>query len=998
MPKKNIGIKKMGKQKASSDKSKVAPPQKEKDNAFPIIGLGASAGGLEALKSFFSKVPKESGMAYVVVVHMTRNQPSLMPDLLQRTTPLPVSSATDGQIVAPGNIYVIPPDKEISVYQGSLQLFDIQDKGVTHPIDLFLRSLAQDQGKQAAAIILSGTGTDGSLGIKNIHANEGVVFAQDEASAGYDGMPRSAIQTGVVDAILPPEEMPKKLLEYFSHTKTMLARKSTTTTTTTTDKQQQSLNKIFAILRAQIGHDFSAYKVNTILRRINRRMGLNQIDTHDIYLRFLRENPSEVEALFRELLIGVTNFFRDSASFDALKTSVLPAHLEQMNEDDTFRAWIPGCSTGEEVYSLAIVLRELFDNSPKRLNLQLFGTDIDKFAIDKAREGLFPASITADVSRERINRFFSKEDNFFRIRKEIRDCVVFSVQDLIKDPPFSRLNMLCCRNLLIYLNTEMQKKILPLFHYTLKPDGILVLGSSETIGGFTNLFHTVDKKWKIFRRQEVPNAMRMPVDFPRGLSTVDNGSDYEKIGHPVQKADISLATQRAILDQFAPTAILIDTKGEILHIQGRTGKYLEALSGPPSQNILDLARDGLRIELSSAFRAAKTSNKKITRKNISVRTNGALQMINMHVCPQQSSKELVGKFLVVFEDIKTKPQTDMPDQDNDEKADIEPQRITELEKELQITRESHQITIEELESSNEELKSTNEELQSSNEELQSTNEELESSKEELQSLNEELQTVNAELQSKVEELSGIQDDMKNLLNSTEIATIFVDNDLRVKRFTNEATKIVNFIKTDIGRPLQHVVTNLNYDGLMADISEVLEHLVPEEAEVQTTEGLWYKMRIMPYRTTDNRIDGCVVTFSSIEDQKQRQVVFQDSSLKSEKALKLVNAIFDMNPEPMVVLDDHFKAVIYNTSFSELMDVSQNKVNELDIGFFQRKIPKHTGLASKLKKAIKDGKRFETKSFVLKTSEGEQRYKIQGRIIIKDDEFPYRLLLQLIKKH
>ncbi|MCF8026075.1 MAG: PAS domain-containing protein, partial [Desulfobacteraceae bacterium] len=799
----------------------------------------------------------------------------------------------------------------------------------------------------------------------------------------------------LVDAVLPPEEMPKKLLEYFTYTKTILARKSTATTTA--DEQQQSLNKIFAILRTRIGHDFSAYKVNTILRRISRRMGLNQIDSHDTYVRFLRENPGEVETLFRELLIGVTSFFRDSESFDVLKTSVLPSVLEQMNEDDTFRAWIPGCSTGEEVYSLAIVLRELFDNSAKRFNLQLFGTDIDKSAIDKAREGLFQASITADVSKERLKRFFSKEDNFYRIRKEIRDCVVFSVQDLLKDPPFSRLNLLCCRNLLIYLNTEMQKKLLPLFHYTLKPDSILVLGSSETIGGFTHLFQTVDKKWKIFRRQEVPNALRMPVDFPSGLSTVDNSQGNDKIPQPVAKTDISLATQRAILDQFAPTAILIDAKGEILHIEGRTGKYLEALSGPPSQNILDLARDGLRIELSSAFRAAKTSDEQVTRKNIRVRTNGDVQMVDLHVWPQKSSKELAGKFLVVFNDIETKPKTDLSDQKSENPSDIETSRITELEKELQITRESHQTTVEELESSNEELKSTNEELQSSNEELQSTNEELESSKEELQSLNEELQTVNAELQSKVEELSGIQDDMKNLLNSTEIATIFVDNDLRVKRFTHEATKIVNFIQTDIGRPLRHVVTNLAYEGLMADLTDVLKNLVPKECEVQNSDGIWYKMRIMPYRTTDNRIDGCVITFSSIEAQKKSQTVLKESGHKFGKALKLVNTIFDMNPEPTVVLDDTFKAVLYNTAFSGLMDVSQEQVGELDILDSQSKIPKHTGLASKLKTTIKDGKPFETKSFALKTSKGEQRYTVHGRIIMEDDEFPYRILLRFVKK-
>ncbi|MFH2060506.1 MAG: CheR family methyltransferase [Pseudomonadota bacterium] len=701
--------------------------------------------------------------------------------------------------------------------------------------------------------------------------------------------------------------------------------------------------------------------------------------------------------MFRELLIGVTNFFRDAESFNVLKTSVLPELLKQMKEDDTFRAWIPGCSTGEEVYSLVIVLRELLDNYPKRINLQLFGTDIDKFAIDKAREGLYPSSIITDMSEERVNRFFNKEGDFLRIRKETRDCVVFSVQDLTKDPPFSKLNMLCCRNLLIYLDTPMQRKLLPLFHYTLKPDGILVLGSSETIGGFTNLFTTLDKKWKIFSRLEVPNALRQLVDFPSGLPTTGNGQETVKITSNVQKSDVIQITQKVILDQFAPTAILIDGNGEILHIQGRTGKYLEAVSGPPTRNILDLAREGLRIELSATLRAAKTSNKKITRKKISIKTNGDTQLINLHVCPQRAPKELAGRFLVVFEDIEVDPVVPFSDQGSENSSLIEGSKIEELEKELQINRESHQTTIEELESSNEELKSTNEEMQSSNEELQSTNEELESSKEELQSLNEELQTVNAELQSKVDELSDVQDDMKNLLNSTEIATIFVDNDMRVRRFTHKATTIVNFIPTDVGRPLKHVVNNLTYDGMITDLDEVLRKLTSKETEVQTTDGKWYRMRIMPYRTTDNRIDGGVLTFSSIDEQKNNQGLLTRSSQKYEKAWKLIQAIFDMNHEPTAVLDDKGKAVVGNTAFSNLMDLREEQIEGLDMLASKIGIPKTIGLKSKLKNALSEIKDFETGAFVLKTSSNNKKLKIHGRIITQDADSPYRILLKFLEQ-
>ena len=745
-----------------------------------------------------------------------------------------------------------------------------------------------------------------------------------------------------------------------------------------------------------MGHDFSAYKANTILRRISRRMGLNQIDGHDTYVRFLRENPDEVEALFRELLIGVTNFFRDPESFTVLEKSVIPGLFDALEEDATFRAWVPGCSTGEEVYSLAIVLRECLDNIPKRINLQLFGTDIDKFAIEKAREGIFPASIDTHVTKARLDRFFSRDGNYFRIRKEIRDTVVFSAQDLIRDPPFSRLNLLVCRNLMIYLDAEMQKKLLPLFHYTLKPGGVLMIGSSETIGGFTDLFKALDKKWKIYGRLEIPNILRRQVVFPSGLSGMDKGPDTPPARPIVQPADFSRIVRKAILAQFAPTAVLIDAKGDILHIQGRTGKYLEAQSGPPSQNILDLARDGLRIELSSALRAAKAAGKPVTRKNIGVRTNGDIQMIHLHVHPQQTPKELSGRFLVVFEEIGCRrPDSDSapetPAQDPAESS-----MITELEKELQITRESHQITIEELESSNEELKSTNEELQSSNEEMQSTNEEMESSKEELQSLNEELQTVNAELQSKVDELSAARDDMKNLLNGTEIATIFVDNDLRVRRFTHEATAIVNLIHSDVGRPLQHVVTNLADDGIMADLAEVLRTLSPVEKEVRTTDGKWYTMRIMPYRTTDNRIDGGVLTFASIDAQKKSQEMLAASSRKFEEAWELVNAVFDMNPEPMAVLDAGGRVVLCNKAFSALLKQSREKLRNMDILGAQSGIPEQAGLKDRLEAALKEGAGFSTEAFSMASPEGKQMVTVQGRAIVMDVDSPYRILLHFQK--
>ncbi|MHC1743128.1 MAG: CheR family methyltransferase [Syntrophobacteraceae bacterium] len=856
----------------------------------------------------------------------------------------------------------------------------------TLPIDFFLRSLARDRQADAAAVILSGTGTDGTLGIKEIKAYEGLVLAQSEESAGYSGMPRSAINTGEVDIVLSPEEMPERLIQYFKHLGSAHVQKSARAV----EEPKDWLNKIFAVLRTQIGHDFSLYKKNTIVRRINRRMGLNQISNPDTYLRFMRENPNEPQALFRELLIGVTSFFRDAASFETLKEAILPELLARVEDDATFRVWIPGCSTGEEAYSLAMILRECLDGVSKRVTLQLFGTDIDKVAIDKAREGAFPESIVADVSPERLSRFFTKEGHSFRIRKEIRDSIVFSVQDVLKDPPFSRLNLLCCRNLLIYLDPRAQKKLLPLFHYTLAPGGILMLGSSETIGEFTGLFHTLDNKWKIFQRREVPRGLLQPVEFPSGLSKTDDVSERPSLAVLQPRSDIGQMVQKVVLDRFAPTAVLVDSKGTILHISGRSGKYLEPPSGSPTHNVLDMAREGLRIELSSALRAAASSGEQVTRKSIRVRTNGDVQPIDLHVYPMKAPGELAGRFLIVLEDLPVAPSS--PDLPAVEQEDIpvtqRDVRVGELERELQSTRESHQTTIEELESSNEELKSTCEELQSSNEELQSTNEELESSKEELQSVNEELQTVNAELQVKLEELSVVHDDMRNLLNSTEIATIFVDNGLRVKRFTREATAIINLISSDIGRPLQHVVTNLTYEHMARDLAAVLEKLTPREAEVQTTAGKWYSMRIMPYRTTDNRIDGAVLTFTSIDEQKKAQEVLQSANREIEQARMLARSVFDMNPKPLAVVDRQGLLIIANAAFGRLMHLPEDQIQGTDLFELENGALRQ----SELKSALERGAEFQGLFLEIDRADGRDRFVVHGQGVGQHGDLPLGLLL------
>ena len=884
----------------------------------PLVGIGASAGGLAPLKRFFSQVAPDSGVAYLVLVHSAGDNANILPEILQRVTSIEVTSPSDGQVIEPNRVYVAPPDEEVQVFGGKLHLLEKLDEAESLPIDRLFHSIAQDAKEKAAAIVLSGTGRDGSLGIREITANDGLVLVQSMESTEYEGMPKSALDTGLVDVELRVEEMPQKLVDWFSHRRGGWRRKDAPARVEPGDDTEW-LNKVFAVLRSRLGYDFSVYKKNTLRRRIDRRMGLNDTKDYKTYLRFLRQDKNEVQALFREMLIGVTSFFRDPESFVELREKALPHLFDRVRQDGELRVWVPGCSTGEEVYSLAMALHEFMDTCSKRVNVQLFGTDIDERAVEKARRGVYPEGISADVGTERLKRFFANESGHYRVCREIRNSVVFSVQDVLNDPPFSRLDLLCCRNLLIYFDSDSQKRLLPLFHYTLKPGGYLMLGSSETIGGFSSLFEPVDKKWKIYKRAEVPKPLAQGVDFPSGgvQSTVMRRSPT--LISPRGKENIETVARETLLERITPPAVLVSASDEILYVQGRVGKYLEPPSGPPTSNVLDQAREGLRIELSSALRRARASGKDVVRRSVVVASERGSLTIDLHVLPLKSVRQLEKCLLVVFKDPLSPPSDETkgkgPAEEDLDGAGVEA-KVAELERELQLHREDHQTTVEELESSNEELKSTNEELQSSNEELQSSNEELESSKEELQSLNEELHTLNSELQSKVEELSMARDDMRNLLNSTEIATVFVDKELRVRRFTEEASQIINLIQTDLGRPLDHVKTNLRYEEMIKDLSEVVDKLTPKTREVQSTEGEWFNMRIVPYRTMDNRIDGAVVTFSNIQEQKDAQNKLQQMVETKRADWQLLRSVFDMIKQPMTVVDEHGKVIIANSAFIE----------------------------------------------------------------------------------
>ena len=807
-------------------------------------------------------------MAYVVVTHLEPHHPSLLVEIISRSTTMETLQAESEMTVEKNKIYVIPPGKGMMISSGKLHLFSRETGHEPFmPIDYFLRSLAEDRKDDAVAVILSGNGSDGSIGIRAINANLGLVVVQKPETAKYDSMPRSAIETGLVDYVIPPDEMPGTILKYVRALGTR-NRPAKYEPVGGTDTMQ----KILAIVKRETGHDFTYYKKSTINRRIERRLTVHQLENMDRYASYLVANPTETHLLFKELLIEVTSFFRNPQAFESLKEVLKKNILDMKSKKDNVRIWVSACSTGEEAYSIGMILREIMEETGKDLQVQIFGSDINEDAINFARAGEYPHAIADDVDAKRLEKFFIKEEHGYKVRKEIREIVIFAPHDVIRDPPFLHLDLLSCRNLLIYFEPVLQRRVLEIFSTALNPNGVLFLGESESINGYHDRFTAIDPKWRIYQR-----GMYAPYPVTAEI-TVQSRQRKEPVRRDtaaIKVLTLSDKAEKILLSEHTPPSIVVNEKNEIVYFHGRNGRYLDHPQGKASFNIRDQLREDLRYLVISAINDARTSGKKVLKNEVFVQENGDASFLDVSVEPLIGS-ERVSDVMVVFDE-KIIPQSALQGNQELHIAPDHETKLDELEGELKFTKDSLQSTIEALETSNEELMSTNEELQSNNEELQSVVEESETGKEELNSLNEELLTVNSELERKNQELSRINSDLRNLLNSVDEAIIFLDIDLKIRRYTPQIEQIMNLLPGDLGRPISDIAMNVQYDDLVSDIGAVLDTLNTKEKEVQTKEGHWYKLKILPYRTVENVIDGVVITFADIDIQKKLQDLGQQNA-------------------------------------------------------------------------------------------------------------------------
>jgi two-component system CheB/CheR fusion protein len=874
-----------------------------------IIGIGASAGGLDAFRDFFSNISKDTGMAFILLPHLDPNHQSLMTPLLSTRVNLPVKEAEENMIVEADHVYVLPPGKELTIFDLHLHLNDIaQPRQQWTAIDHFLSSLAKDQGERSVAIILSGTGCHGTIGLRDIKIAGGIIIAQKPSSASHHQMPQNAIDTGLVDMVASPNEMPAMLTEYASHP---YLEKSTNTIT---EDILKSMYRILAFLRTRIKYDFSGYRKNMLLRRIQRRMCVNQSNTLEEYYNFLKVNPEEPIALNKDLLIGVTAFFRDNEAFQVLALEVMPQLITRSTEENPVRIWVPACATGEEVYTITMILFEAFELANKPVSAQIFASDIDEQSLKVAREGRYPKSIESDISPARLARFFEPTaKNDYQVKKELRETIIFATQNLLSDTPFSRLDLISCRNLFIYFQPELQSNVLNTFHFALKSEGVLMLGPSESLGNNKNKFETLSKKWRIFKSIKATNKMAVNFPIERNMQQdFTTKQTYKSINYQAMPpARFAELVNRDLLEEYAPAAVLINRVYEILHFQGPTVNFLEFPKGTPTHDIITLLREGLRARIRTAVDYVLKENQPIVDLDAKVKRNGHYVPCTITVRPVFDPKFPSDLLLITFEEKqgsasnKIIPTTTINLSDNDSSV------IEQLEYELNATREDLQSTVEELESSNEELKASNEEVMSMNEELQSANEELETSKEELQSMNEELNTVNSELQFKIEELEKSYDDTQNLLSSTDIATIFLDRKLQIRLFNPAIGELLNLRESDVGRSISDFSAKVANNDLLTDARKVLDKLTPIEKDVWSLEGTeksrCYLRRIVPYRTIDDHINGIVITFVEITERyrqkKQLEQCVQDRTKALHDREARLTSIMKYASEAIVVMDD-----------------------------------------------------------------------------------------------
>lgn len=841
---------------------------------LPIVGIGASAGGLEAITSLLKAVKPDLGMAYVLVPHLDPHRESAFTEILGRATKMPVVEVRDGLRVEADHVYVIPPNHDLVIENAALRLRPRErERPGNIGIDTFLRSLASDQGKNAIGVILSGTGTDGTLGLAAIKGEGGITFAQSSETAKYDGMPSSAVTAGYVDLVLAPDEIAAELARIRRHT--YVAAQEPDGMEPAPTGREVDFAQIFRLLRRMAKVDFSEYKQPTIHRRVRRRMALHKIENLGEYVALLQNHRPELMALYHDLLINVTSFFRNPEAFDALHDTVYPSILRgRKDQSQPIRIWVPGCSTGEEAYSHAISLVEYMAERRLEVPIQIFGTDLSETAIARARVGIFKENIEADVTPVRLRRFFQKTEGGYQISKSIRDLCIFSTQNVFNDPPFSRMDLVSCRNVMIYLGQSLQKRVIPIFHYALNPDGFLMIGNTEgLLGSGAELFDMADKKQKVYRKKQVQTPITFGFsvsarDFPieEGERQVTNAKPPEPQRTPV---DLQREADRLLLARYAPPSVIVNEQLEIVQIKGHTGKFLELPTGKASLNLLKMARPGLLFELQNAIEQAKTSGVEAAKSDVRSEANGGSVTATLRVIPFKTPVQERNSFLVIFE---TAPEYAPRDPSveqigtplTDDERRLKDQQIAQLKQELAATKEYLQAIIESQEATNEELQSANEEIQSGNEELQSTNEELQTSKEELESANEELHTVNEEMQHRNELLSQLNNDLTNLLNSVNLPLVMVGSDLSVRRFTPQAAAALGLVASDVGRPIPRLKLKIEVENLEQAMLEVLQDVQPKQYKVKDADGNWCSFRLAPYRTLDNRIDGVVLSIVTLD--------------------------------------------------------------------------------------------------------------------------------------